>query len=450
MYFHFSRLAYVYLWIVIVGGACLLIYYFTSLIPPSNDRSFLSALIFFMILAFIAEVYEIELKPGHKTSIGTSIKCAALFLYGIQLSIPVAILGTGFAEILLRWEHLARGFWQFFIRVAFNLSQILISIAVGGIVFDFTGGHAPLSSEVANILPAVLAFLGYVTTNTLLVSGIVSLASGRSLISLLQVKLKNLHFQVASMGSLAILMALLWHLSPWTILFAIVPLALIHFSLNNYARLRQGSAKVIETMVNMLHKRDPYTGQHSRDVANFAEDIAREMRIPEEQIETIRTAAIVHDIGKIAIPEAIVNKPGPLNDDEWRLMKTHTIVGADLISGLEMYSPQAVAIVRYEHEHWDGSGYPDRLKGELIPLGARIVAAADVYDALITDRPYRKAKGLPRAYTPAQALEVISSMKETVLDPKVADACIAVIRRRILAEAQKSTWSSSGHPSSDS
>jgi putative nucleotidyltransferase with HDIG domain len=248
-------------------------------------------------------------------------------------------------------------------------------------------------------------------------------------------------------------MAILWNLTPshWTILLALLPLILIHFSLHNYMRLRENAVKLIETMVDMLQKRDAYTGQHSRDVANLAEEIAREMKLPEEQIETIRIAAVVHDIGKVAIPDRIVNKPGPLDEEEWQLMKTHTIIGADLIKNLEMYSPQAVAIVRSEHEHWDGTGYPDKLKGEAIPLGARIVEAADVYDALVTERLYRKAQGKPIVYTPAEATKIIKSMEGTVLDPKVADACVRVIERRLQAEPFALTkWSSSGQPSSAS
>jgi putative nucleotidyltransferase with HDIG domain len=267
----------------------------------------------------------------------------------------------------------------------------------------------------------------------------VALTSDRKYVDIISRGVKKLPLQTASMGVLAILMAILWILtsSHWPVLLAVFPIILVLVSLHSYARLRESSAKVVEKMVDMLEKRDPYTGQHSHDVANLSEDIAREMKLPEEKIETIRVAAVVHDIGKIAIPESIINKPSPLNDDEWRIMKTHTIVGADLISNLEMYGPPVVEIVRHEHEHWDGTGYPDGRKEEMIPLGARIVAAADVYDALITDRPYRKAQGKPRAYTPAQAIEIMEKeMKGRTLDPKVTDACIAVIRRRIEVEEE--------------
>jgi putative nucleotidyltransferase with HDIG domain len=205
-------------------------------------------------------------------------------------------------------------------------------------------------------------------------------------------------------------------------------------------RLRQNSMKMIQKMVEMLHMRDPYTAEHSRQVSELAQDIARELHLPEEKVETIGIGAVVHDIGKIGIPESIVNKPGPLNEDEWALMKKHPLIGVELLSHLEMYGPDAIAIVRHEHEHWDGSGYPDGLKGELIPIGARIVAAADVYNALVTDRPYRESQGRPRSYTPEQAIKVMESMKETILDPKVVDACVAIVQRRYV---QQPIWSSS-------
>jgi len=128
----------------------------------------------------------------------------------------------------------------------------------------------------------------------------------------------------------------------------------------------------------------------------------------------------VHDIGKIAIPDTILLKPGPLSEEEWQVMKRHPLVSAELIKGLEIYAPIADA-VKHEHERWNGSGYPDGLKGEEIPLVSRIIAAADIYHALITKRPYREA------FTHEEAIETIRQLRETDLDPTVADALLRVI-----------------------
>jgi len=144
------------------------------------------------------------------------------------------------------------------------------------------------------------------------------------------------------------------------------------------------------------------------------------MGLPQGEIEKIDIAARVHDIGKVAVPDAILLKPAPLTEEEWKVMKRHPLISAELIEGLEIYTPVADA-VRHEHERWDGSGYPDGLKGKEIPLLARIIAAADIYNALTTSRPYRKA------FTREQAVESIQKMRGKDLDPIVADVLLRVI-----------------------
>ncbi len=137
----------------------------------------------------------------------------------------------------------------------------------------------------------------------------------------------------------------------------------------------------------------------------------------------IESAALIHDIGKIAIPDEILHKPGPLTEEERKIVERHPMVGAELIKDLEIYG-DGVDIVRHEHEYWDGQGYPDGLAGGKIPIGARIVAVADMYNALTTDRPYRKA------YTPAEAFEVIRKLSGTQLDPKIVAAFFSIIDKQ--------------------
>lgn len=140
----------------------------------------------------------------------------------------------------------------------------------------------------------------------------------------------------------------------------------------------------------------------------------------QRDIERIDIAARVHDIGKVAIPDVILLKPGTFDEEEWEAMKRHPVISAELIEGLEIYAPVARA-VRHEHERWDGSGYPDGLKGDEIPLFSRLIAAADIYDALLTDRPYR------RAFSREKTIEMIRDMRGTELDPEVVDVLMRVI-----------------------
>lgn len=155
-----------------------------------------------------------------------------------------------------------------------------------------------------------------------------------------------------------------------------------------YRRLQQASFQSLLGLANALEAKDVYTRGHSERVASLARRIALAAGVAPGAAATIAQAGLLHDLGKIGIPEAVLRKPGPLGAEEWAVMRRHPVVGAEIVAPLEFFADGAV-IVRHHHERHDGSGYPDGLPGDLIPLGARIVAVADVYDALTSDRPYR-------------------------------------------------------------
>jgi HD-GYP domain-containing protein (c-di-GMP phosphodiesterase class II) len=211
----------------------------------------------------------------------------------------------------------------------------------------------------------------------------------------------------------------------WHVFLALIPLVLVHVSFRSYLQLQTEARKTFEKISRILDERDHYTAVHSSSVAELSVKIGQEMGLSEREIEKIDIAARVHDIGKVAIPDAVLLKPGPLDDAEWETMKRHPVISAELIEGLEIYSHVANA-VRHEHERWNGSGYPDGLKGDEIPIVARIIAAADVYDALSTDRPYRKA------FTHEESIEMIGEMRGSELDPGVTDAL-----KRILSSQEE-------------
>ena len=172
--------------------------------------------------------------------------------------------------------------------------------------------------------------------------------------------------------------------------------------------------KSLQMMSNAVDLKDPYTAHHSRRVADSSVMFARGLGAPEDEVERIRIGALMHDIGKIAVPGKIIRKPSKLTDDEMNLMKSHVSEGVSLIQGLEILQ-ESTDIVRHHHENYDGSGYPDGLAGEAIPLGARIVFVADAFDALATDRPYRKGR------SHADAMQVVKANAGRQFDPKVVE-----------------------------
>jgi diguanylate cyclase (GGDEF)-like protein len=193
-----------------------------------------------------------------------------------------------------------------------------------------------------------------------------------------------------------------------------------------YARktLSRASAgrQTTDVLLSALAERSADLGNHVHDVRELCQAVADELDLWPEEIAPLLQAASLHDVGKVAIPDAILDKPGPLNDEEWEFMRRHTIVGERILSAAPALT-EAAKIVRSTHERWDGWGYPDALSGEDIPLGARVIAVCDAYDAMVSPRPYRSQ------VTPAEAVKELENCSGTQFDPRVVAAFKAVYAR---------------------
>jgi diguanylate cyclase (GGDEF)-like protein/putative nucleotidyltransferase with HDIG domain len=181
-----------------------------------------------------------------------------------------------------------------------------------------------------------------------------------------------------------------------------------------------GHQDAILGLAEALTERDQYTGEHSEEVLDLVEQVARGLALDEQEVQRIRYAALLHDIGKVAIPDDILHKPDKLTDDEFEVMKSHTIVGERILRAIPGLGGVA-RIVRSEHERYDGTGYPDGLKGEEIPIGARIILACDAYHAMVSDRPYRKAMGH------REAIRELGKNAGTQFDPQVTEVLIGAL-----------------------
>jgi putative nucleotidyltransferase with HDIG domain len=188
-------------------------------------------------------------------------------------------------------------------------------------------------------------------------------------------------------------------------------------------RLERVSTATLEVLVNALEAKDPYLRGHSARVADLSANLATEMGLPEEVVDRVRMAGRLHDLGKIGTRDAVVNKEGPLTAEEFEHVKQHVIIGAQILAPLT-HLGDVVSMVKTHHERSDGTGYPDGLRAEEIPLGGRIIAVAEVYDALTTARPYQDKM------TPEQAVERMADLSGTVLDPKVYEALVSIVGRR--------------------
>jgi diguanylate cyclase (GGDEF)-like protein len=184
-----------------------------------------------------------------------------------------------------------------------------------------------------------------------------------------------------------------------------------------------GRDDVVVALASALQERDQYTGDHSESVVDVAGRVGEALALDAEQIATLRTAALLHDIGKVGVPDEILHKDGPLDEREWEIMREHPVIGERILRAIPGLGGVA-KIVRHEHERWDGKGYPDGLAGEEIPIGARIILVCDAYHAMTSDRPYRSAM------SHSEAVAELTRNAGTQFDPNVAEALVGYLYGR--------------------
>ena len=217
-----------------------------------------------------------------------------------------------------------------------------------------------------------------------------------------------------------ILGALAFYAASWAMLLLAVPTIIAYVAFKNIKEMRHSTREMLINMADAVDLRDAYTGGHSRRVAELTGQIVRQMRILGVEAELIETAARLHDIGKIGVPDAVLNKTEAFTPADWAIMQQHSQKGATLLSGYIDFT-RGAEIVLAHHERWDGKGYPENRKGHNIPFGARVIAVADAFDAMTTDRPYRRARSVP------QAIQILNQGSGTQWDPEVVKALVEIM-----------------------
>jgi HD-GYP domain-containing protein (c-di-GMP phosphodiesterase class II) len=235
----------------------------------------------------------------------------------------------------------------------------------------------------------------------------------------------GLHVELLTLVTLGSLIPVLVDENPLSIVLLIVPLLLgPHLAFKGIRQAHHETRVVMEGLADALERRDPYTYRHSIQVTEHVRTILGAMpQIPRPTAEAIIAAAHVHDLGKVGSQDGSLKKPGALSSQERQELEQHPAIGADIVSPLEAYR-QSVDMIRHHHERWDGTGYPDGLQGERIPLGARIIAVADAFDAMTSDRVYRAALSVD------EAIAELRKGRGTQFDPQIVDLFETAIANR--------------------
>ncbi len=377
----------------------------------------------YLVAAVLASSFKVSL-PGIE---GTLSMNFLFTLVGIlEMSLPETLL-IGLVSTL------AQFYWRptrqlKVIQLAFNLSQVTICGAAAYGAFKFVAVHVlrgpgPLALAAAAITHFIF--------NTAAMSAIIGLTEDKRVAKVwIDSYLWLFPYYMVGAAIAGLISFLNAHIGWQASLLVLPPIYLVHRSYRLYLgkleaeklhaeKVSSLHLRTIEALALAIEAKDQTTGEHLQRVRIYAMELARELGLTEDETEALRAASVLHDIGKLAVPEHIISKPGKLTPEEFEKMKIHPIVGAEILEQVDFPYP-VVPIVRAHHEKWDGSGYPNGLKGEEIPIGARILAAVDCLDALASDRQYRRALPLH------EAMAKVASEAGVSFDPRV----VGILERR--------------------
>jgi putative nucleotidyltransferase with HDIG domain len=321
------------------------------------------------------------------------------------------------------------------IDVVFNTSQLVIAASAAALPYQTLAAGGGPASQVAGVVAA--AAIMYAISTILVVIG-AGLMTGRNPFDIWAEAAAVDLRQTAALYVAGYLLAVLSTGHTLLAVAMMVPVAGIQLALKRSVLLREQTINAVESMADVVDRRDPYTYQHSQSVADHAVRTARRLRLPDHEVELIRLAARVHDLGKIAIPDEVLHKSGRLSSEEFELMKKHPETGAEILAKFPEYK-RGRELVLAHHERIDGRGYPRGLAGAAIALGARIIAVADSWDAMTSDRPYRAA------LDGEVALTELMRGKGTQWDAEVVDAFAETLPGAPVASRPES-WAEAGRP----
>jgi HD-GYP domain-containing protein (c-di-GMP phosphodiesterase class II) len=308
------------------------------------------------------------------------------------------------------------------IRIAkkvFNVAQQCLATSLAILIYLTAGGQSLLITQRVPYAPLALLFLSFFLINTTLVSGVIAVSERRHFAEVWAGNTLDLPHDLLSWP---IIVCLAWvyvkYSVPGALALAVPLLGLRQLYKINW-QLEKTNQELLELMVAAIEARDPYTSGHSRRVSQNAKIIAQILGLKQAKVRRIEIAALLHDVGKIhEVFAPILQKPGRLTDEEHAIMQTHPIKSEELVSKVSQLR-DIVASVRHHHENWNGTGYPDGLAGELIPLASRIIMFADTIDAMTSDRPYRKA------LSEEVVRQELVKYREKQFDPGICDSLLS-------------------------
>lgn len=365
----------------------------------------LGHLLIFGVLGIASESLPVALPKGGYVTVSYSIFLSSLILFPLGVTLTAMALS---GLIIFGNVALEQPAWK---RV-FNASQYVLSIAAAHAVMSFIKPSS-FQFDLKSLMLYLIVASVFLVINITIVSIALGMMFDKSPWS---IWLSNIRWAVPNFLALVLLgflLALIYNnYGPMGLLLLFIPLLVSRHAFQLYVDMKENYLNTVEALVQALEAKDTYTSGHSARVGKLAVAIAEAIKMSEDKIESLKYAAVLHDVGKIGVSETILNKEGELQESEWESIRSHPVIGQTIIKGIKFLFDIG-EVVRHHHERYDGQGYPDGIKGEEIPLESRIIAVADTYDAITSDRSYRKGK------THDEAIEELKRVAGSQLDPEL-------------------------------
>lgn len=373
-----------------------------------------SSLLFFAVLSAFAAVFPVPLPRGGVVSVGFATNLAAILICG-----PAAAW-IGVIDGVANAARRRSGF----LKTCFNVAQMVITVGAAALAYRYAGGNIGSPRLPEDALPVLLSALIYFLVNASVVTGIISISEGLPFRAVWSGNIAGVLRNYLALAPLGFLIAAAYpSIGMLGTLLFFIPLLLARYSFQEYMKMRELYVGTVHGLAAALEAKDKYTRGHSDRVAQYAVAIARQLRMPESEVEKVEFTGLLHDIGKIGVPDELLSKSGELRTDEFARIREHPVTGAKILSEIN-FLREVAATIRCHHERLDGRGYPSGLTDKDIPLNARILAVADAYDAMTSDRPYR------RGYPPQEAVKRLLSGSGKQFDPEVVRALVEHLKRQ--------------------
>jgi putative nucleotidyltransferase with HDIG domain len=382
-----------------------------ALLTPDAGPVSIAALAVAFTLMLLSEATAIEMPSGGYVSVGAVFDIASLLvlgpIYTAWLNAAATLVGQG---LILRKPP---------VKVFHNTAIFVIAALASGFAFQAVGGRVGHIDFPGDLPKLLVCGAVYFLANSTLVSMVIGLSGGVSPGRVWQRDFSQSLLYHMSFIALGTLMAVVYlGAGPWGLVLFAVPFLVARHSFKLYVELKIDLKDFVRALSEVLEEIDPYTRQHSVRVATYATRIARELKLPERDVDEIEYAALVHDLGKIGPHhQDLIQKVGALSHEEQRTLRGHPAAGAEIVARVRALRRSA-EIVRTHHERPDGQGYPFGLRTEDVPIGARILNVADAFDAMTSDRPYRRALSVDAA------LQELARGSGTQFDSQVADCLL--------------------------